>query len=187
MTNGEGAEPGDDGGEQPAVLLDRVMRGERSLVFPPGTFVASLVIPCFAVGAASVTMAAGMSLARSRTAILAAIGAASVLTGIVIVGHALVIRGRFSHRTGMRTYTRTVIGVTLATAAILLAGDVLTIPWPLLAVGLTAFVLCDLLLGSHGYIAFSSFFSLKRKYRDDMASARAHVLSVPPRSGEVRR
>ena len=175
MTDGKGGERGDDDGEQPAVLLDRVMRGERSLVFPPGTFVASLLIPCFAVGAASVTMAAGMSVARSRTAILAAIFAASVLTGIVIVGQALVIRGRFSHRTGMRTYMRVIMGATLATAAILLAGNVLTIPWPLVVVGLTAFTLCDLLLGSRGYIAFSSFFSLKRQYRDDMASARAHV------------
>lgn len=158
-----------------AVLLDQVMRGERGLLFPPGTLAASLVIPCFAVGAEALMMAAGMPVLTSRTAILAPMAAAIILSGVLMTGHVLVIRGRPRHRTWMRIYVHSLIGCTLAGSVVGSVAKV-SIPWPLVVGAGIFLALCDVLLGSRAYLAYSSFFSLKRQYREDQARARDRVL-----------
>jgi hypothetical protein len=170
-------ERGAPGGEEDnsAALLDQVMRGERRLPFPPGTVAASLVIPCFALGIGSLMMFVGITISRGRTAIVASIAAATVLTGVAIAGHILVVRGRPRHRAWMRAYVRSLIGCAVAGAAVGSVSRVF-IPWPLVIIAGALLGVCDALLGSRAYLAFSSFLSLKRQYREDEASARDRVL-----------
>ncbi len=158
-----------------AVLLDQVMRGERTLLFPPGSLVASLVVPCFAAAATTLAMAGALTVAATAATIVAALVAALALTAVAAIAHVLVALGRARHRRWLRVYARTLLA---GAGGCALMGAALgaPVPWRLLALSAGALVSCDLMLGSHAYLAFASFLSLKRAYRENQAAASARVL-----------
>jgi hypothetical protein len=161
--------------EDVAVLLDKVMRGETPLLMPPGTLAASTLVPCFAMGAGALGVGAGLTLSRDLLALYVGGGAAIGLGALAVVGHVMVLRGLLAARLWMRTYARILMGCTIAGSAIsVFAGA--RVSWLLAAVALGSFVACDCILRSRSYLAFASFFSLKRKYRQDQVAARHHVI-----------
>jgi hypothetical protein len=167
--------------EEAAILLDQVMRGERTVVFPPGTLAASFLVPFFAVGATSAAMAIGLAVSRSFAALVGSAAAAITLTSVLIVGHILVVRGYPLHRARMRSYVR-IIGGFAATGGAIAAVTSASAPWILTPVALVSLIVCDLILGSRSYLAFSAFLSLKRQYREDQRAARERVLGRAPRN-----
>jgi hypothetical protein len=162
--------------EQAAVLLDQVMRGERVLLFPPGAVAASLLIPAFGVGAAALATGVALRMSDSPNAIPAATLGGVVVTIAAITGQVQIVRGRSRYRVWMRNYARALLGGTIATALIALMSCI-AVPWILAVAATGAFAACDLILGSRAYLAFASFMSLKRQYREDLVAARARVLS----------
>jgi hypothetical protein len=156
-------------------LLDAVLRGERPMLFPPGTLAASVFVPLFAVGVGAVV--SGVTLRAMNTprsvAISMCVGAA-LLTGATI-GHVSVFFGHLRSRVWLRRYVRVVLAGTTIVMALAAFGRVM-VPWPLLGVAGTSFIGCDFLLGSRAYLGFASFMSLKRRYREDATKASARVL-----------
>jgi hypothetical protein len=161
MTRSEREPPEDQG----AALLDEVLRSERALLFPPGTLVASLVVPCFAIGAILLAMAAALSIARGVPAIVGSIAAAVVLTGVTTVGHVLVVFGRARHRAWLRSYVRSLLAC-IAASALAVTLVKAPGPWPLLLIAGVSFAACDRLLSSRAYLGFASFQALKRRRRE---------------------
>jgi hypothetical protein len=161
MTQKGGCRDEDDEG---GALLQQVMRGERPLLFPPGTLVASIFVPCFVAGAGAMAMQGALALSGGVNAIIGTFAATFLMTGPVITGHVLVIRGRPRHRLWIRTYVRCLVGWTLVSSAVSAVTGAPT-HGLLILVSLASLGVCDLILGSRAYLAFSSFFSLKRRYR----------------------
>jgi hypothetical protein len=160
---------------QAAVLLDQVMRGERAMLFPPGTAPASLLVPTFAVGSGALATGIAVRISDSPNAIPLGAFAGIVITIGAMVGQVLVLRGWPRHRIWMRKYARALLGCTIA--AVLIAGlSHITVPWSLAIVAIGAFAACDAILGSRAYLGFASFMSLKRQYREDQVAARDRVL-----------
>jgi hypothetical protein len=169
-TNKEGDDQDSRQREDPSRLIDEVMRGERTMLVPPGTLAASVVVPTFAVGIGAVTSGAAVTPGREPEAIAVGTLAAVAVLAVVIVSHVLVVQGRSHHRLWLRRYARVLAGASFALA---LFGEM----QPLLAtVGIAAFALCELLCRSRSYLAFASFMSIKRQYREDEAKARRRVL-----------
>jgi len=156
-------------------LVDKVMRGEIVLFAPPGTWAAALVVPCFAIGVGALSFGVALCLSRSLSALHAAFSAALALLAWPVVGQALIIFGRAGARKWLRMYSRGLaVSVVAAVGATYVRG--FQLPWSFTAIALVAFLVCDRVLGSRPFLAFSSFFSLKRRYRADQQEATRRVL-----------
>lgn len=161
--------------QQAASLLDQVMRGERVIPFPPGTVAASLLMPAFAVGAGALATGVALRVSDSPTAIPAAILLGTAVVIVAMAGQVFILRGRSRHRIWMRAFARALLGCTIVAALIGLVSH-LAVPWVLAIGAIGAFSVCEVILGSRTYLAFASFMSLKRQYREDQVAARARVL-----------
>ncbi|HXI60533.1 MAG TPA: hypothetical protein VNO55_30940 [Polyangia bacterium] len=161
--------------QQAARLLDQVMRGKRAVLFPPGTVAASLLVPAFAVGAAALATGVAVRVSDSPNAIPAAALLGTAMVTVAMAGQVFIVRGRSRHRIWMRAFARALLGCTIAAALIGLVNHV-SVPWILGIGAIGAFAVCEVILGSRAYLAFASFMSLKRQYREDQLAARARVL-----------
>ena len=166
--------------ESAAALLDEVMRGERAVLLPPGSWTLGLFMPCLCVAAAplGVLLAAcvvPLDESAGAARILLPMGIAIGLVAVATVGQGLIIMGHAAARSALRSYVR---GLLLATAVL---GSAHALGWieapgfftPVAAVALLA---CHRLLDSWSYLAVTAFFSLKRQYRSDARAAAARVL-----------
>src|ERR1700710_1394445 len=119
MIEGKPDEPEED----VAVLLDKVMRGETPLLAPPGTLAASVLVPCFAVGAGALGVGAGLTLSRGSLALYVGGGAAIGLGAVGVVGHVMVLRGLLAARLWLKSYARLLMACTVVgSAAFFFAG-----------------------------------------------------------------
>lgn len=170
--------------KEAAALLDKVMRGEVQLLFPPGTLAASAFVPCFAIGAGALTISLALAISVNALALYLSGAFAIALTAVAGTGHFLVVRGRTGPRNWIRIYVRVLMGCTIVTVlAAVLSGR--AVPWVLMVVALVAFLLSGLILGSKPYLAFASFFALKRRYRQNQEAAQERVLGPRPRGSSA--
>jgi hypothetical protein len=137
----------DEREEDVAVLLDKIMRGETPALMPPGTLVASVLVPCFAVGAGALGMGAGLTPSRGLPALCVGGGAAIGLGTIAVFGYVRVLRGLLVARLWMMTYARLLMGCTIVGSAVFVFACA-RLSWLLAAVALVSFGVCARILQS---------------------------------------
>lgn len=173
-------DPAARGDAEVADLVDKVMRGQVVLLAPPGTLASALVIPCFAVASASISIGIALAISRSLVAIYSGCLAAVALLAYPLVGQVLIITGRGTARRWLLGYPRILMVCVVASAAVTAFLGRRT-PWLAAVISLAALAACDRLLRSRSYLEFSSFMSLKRRYRKDVGAASAQLLDRPGR------
>ena len=167
--------PSSEASKSNAELLDEVMRGQQFFGPPPGTLAASLFVPLCALGVTTLSLAGSMLMSaittRPAPGLPASLAVAVVLLTPAILGNFSVVLG---HSWARRTLKIFVAGL-LAIAVIVLAASIfvgVSAPRLVSASSSAALAGCSLLLTSRSYLAYASFFSLKRKYRIEQTLSR---------------
>lgn len=153
-------------------LIDEVMRGERILLFPPGTFVACLLMPMMCVGAVPLMFALTLYVLplghidqpENLAGIWVGSGFSTVVIVFTCVFFGLMILG---HSFALRILKYYIKGVCVFSVVLLIVSVTNVVDVPLLF-GIVSFIavsICVWIVGSRPFLAFATFYSLKRDYR----------------------
>jgi hypothetical protein len=175
--------PSSDAPKSNAELLDEVMRGQQFFGPPPGTIVASLFVPLCALGVTTLSLAGSMLISaittRPAPGLPTSLAVAVVLLTPAILGNFAVVLGHGWARRNLKVFVAGLLAIAvMALAASIVVGA--SAPRLVSACSSAALAGCSLLLASRSYLAYASFFSLKRKYRSDQKAARDVALEKSP-------
>ena len=164
--------------EHAASALDQVMRGGHTLL-PPGTVLASVMIPCLCIGVGGlvwlvVSGVAHLDTDRSRSTAVAMLAPLALMV-LPLASQLLVIWGRARWSRIFLIYVRVLlvcsVGAVAATAFGLLKGM-----WWFGLVAVFGIGVSHEILRSWSYAALTAFFALKRKFLADQRAARDRIL-----------
>lgn len=170
--------------EDIASLVDEVMRGERTMIVPPGTLLSSFFVPTLSIGAVPL----GFMLSAYQFPIQGALRDQQGLLSLVIplalslavmvagaIGFIFVIRGHLEFSTRLLWYVRGLILCALIFMTFAMA-NLIQVPLTMCVISVTALTVSHYILTSWSFLCFSSFLSLKRDYRKNTKAAQFKVL-----------
>lgn len=171
--------------EDIATLVDEVMRGERMILFPLGTLISSFFVPTLCIGAVplSFTLSAcqfplqnGVQNHQGLISLFIPLMIALVIVACGAIGFILIIRGRQEFRSRLLWYVRGLVFSALIFTIFALA-KLIQVPLAMCIISIMALAACHSILHSWSFLCFSSFYSLKREYRENMRRAQEKVLN----------
>lgn len=171
--------------EDLATLVDEVMRGERVLLFPPGTLISSFFVPAMSIGAVPLSfmvsayqfpLQGGLQDHQGLMSLVIPLVLALVLMAAGAIGFVFIIRGSPEFRSRLLWYVRGLIICALIFTVFAIANWI-QIPLTMCIISVIALTISYYILTSWSFLCFSSFFSLKREYRENKKKAQNKVFS----------
>jgi hypothetical protein len=158
-------------------LLDDVMRGQRLIWTPPGSWSFGLFIVCVACGVVAIAFM-GCSIALplrpgdgELAPLLWPLGVAQSLALVAIVAQLRIVFGHAGARRFLIAYVRVLIAL-VAGLAVWLALSDSGFPAVLASIGTAALLASHVLLHSYAYQVVTAFCALKRRYRESAGEQR---------------
>ena len=170
--------------EEMATLVDEVMRGERLLLFPPGTLISSFFVPALSIGAVSLSfmvsayqfpLQGGLQDHQGLMSLVIPLALALILMAAGSIGFIFIIKGHSEFRSRLFWYVRGLIFCALIFMIFAIA-NLIEVPLTMCIISVIALTVSHYILASWSFLCFSSFFSLKREYRENTKKARIKVL-----------